>query len=523
MKGIVYLFCTTIKNSLKEFFKRPSKIIAGVFFAAMLVLVIVSGQMGAAESSGGFRPAAELSALVLALYAVIFFLTAYQGLSSGASFYSMADVSLLFSCPISTRRILLYGLVRQMGTSLLVGFFLLFQYSWLHMTYNLSLAGLVLILIGYAATMFCGQLTAMVVYSATAGDQRRQKLARGVLYAVILLCAAGILIPALTEGGNFLEAAVDAANSPWTMAVPVAGWLRSIAGITLGGSVVDVALGFCLAVAYVGALLILQTRVNADFYEDVLKATEISFSAITAKKEGKLAEAIPQNVKVGKTGLGRGKDAFFLKHRLEDRRSRFFLFDIMSVIMAAMALLFSYILRNEGVLPIFIFTTYLQVFTAMTGRWVKELTFPYVYLVPQPPFRKLFSICKQNMLKIAADAVVVMLPAGLILKAGAAGTLALILARMGFGILFMAGNILVERIFGSLTNKVLIMGLYFLTMLLLAVPGVVLGIVLGTILPIGELASAAGFGVTVFWNLLVAAVVGFCCRNILNCAELNNR
>ena len=80
-----------------------------------------------------------------------------------------------------------------------------------------------------------------------------------------------------------------------------------------------------------------------------------------------------------------------------------------------------------------------------------------------------------------------------------------------------------ERIFGSLTNKVLIMGLYFLTMLLLAVPGVVLGIVLGTILPIGELASAAGFGVTVFWNLLVAAVVGFCCRNILNCAELNNR
>lgn len=526
MKGILYLFFTTLKNAVKEFFKRPAKVIAGLFFVAMLVLVIVSGQMGAADSAEEFRPIGELQAIILALYAAMFYLMAHQGLSAGASFYSMADVSLLFSCPISNRLVLLYGLIRQMGTSLLVGLFLLFQYSWVHSTYGLSLGGLVLILVGYALTMFCGQLTAMVIYSATAGDERRRKNAKMIFYIIGAAFAAGILVPALRTGTDFLGGVITSANAKWTVFIPVAGWLRTIPGMAMSGGLLTLGIGLGLTAAYIGILLVIQTRVNSDFYEDVLKATEISFTAITAKKEGKMAEAIPLNVKVGKTGLGPGKDVFFRKHLLEGRRSGFFLFDIMTVMMAVMALIFSYILREEGVLPVFLFTTYLQMFTALTGRWVKELTFPYVYLIPQPAFRKLLCICKENMLKIAVDAVIVMLPAGLFLKAGVAGIIALILARIGFGILFMAGNILVERIFGSLTNKVLIFGLYFLTMILLAAPGAVLGgvlgVVMGGILP-GQLSAAVGYGITFIWNLLVSAIIGYCCRNILSCAELNNR
>ena len=45
MSGIFYLFRTTLKNTIREFFKRPAKIIAGVFFLAMLVLVIIPWRM----------------------------------------------------------------------------------------------------------------------------------------------------------------------------------------------------------------------------------------------------------------------------------------------------------------------------------------------------------------------------------------------------------------------------------------------------------------------------------------------
>ena len=280
--------------------------------------------------------------------------------------------------------------------------------------------------------------------------------------------------------------------------------------------------GFITAL-YVVLLLFLQRKVNPDFYEDVLKATEISQTAITAKKEGKLNDSLPQNVKLGKTGLGSGKDAFFLKHRLEDRRSGFFLFDRMALIMAAMTFLFTFFLKDSGMISIFAFATYLQIFTALTGRWVKELTLPYVYLIPQPPFRKLLSICKENLVKILADAVLVMVPVGLILKAGPIVILTAVLARTSFGVLFMSGNILTERIFGSVTNKGLLVGLYILTMMLLAAPGGILGIVIGAILSSSEFALPAGLAVSALWNLLIAALVAFCCRGLLNCAELNNR
>ncbi|MGN1214496.1 MAG: putative ABC exporter domain-containing protein, partial [Bacteroidaceae bacterium] len=86
--------------------------------------------------------------------------------------------------------------------------------------------------------------------------------------------------------------------------------------------------------------------INADYYEDVLKATEVSFSAITARKEGKVAENAPRKVKVGKIGLpgGEGASAIAAKHKIENRRSRVFLLDMTSVIMALVTIGFTFIM-----------------------------------------------------------------------------------------------------------------------------------------------------------------------------------
>ena len=127
MKGMRYLFLTTVKNSLKELLRKPSRLITSLLFVAALALVIVSGNMGGVPEGGDqSRATAELYAIVLALYAVVFVLGINKGLSPGASFYTMSDVNLLFGLPVSPKRILVYGLIKQMGTSLLVGFCLLY-------------------------------------------------------------------------------------------------------------------------------------------------------------------------------------------------------------------------------------------------------------------------------------------------------------------------------------------------------------------------------------------------------------
>ena len=47
------------------------------------------------------------------------------------------------------------------------------------------------------------------------------------------------------------------------------------------------------------------------------------------------------------------------------------------------------------------------------------------------------------------------------------------LARISFALLFTAGNVLVERVFGMVQSKTLIFLFYFAALILMAVPGIV--------------------------------------------------
>lgn len=519
MSSLQYLFFTQIKNQLKQLIHRPSHLIATILVVALMGFMLLGGQ-SAPVNPEELLPPTYLSAMVLGFYAVMFFMVSHNGLTSGASFYTMADVSLLFSSPISTRRVLFYGLVRQLGTSVLLGFFLIFQYSWMHNLFGLNLPGLCLILLGYALTIFCAQLTSMALYSLTAGDDSKRLLAQKIYWGCITLSVLVIGVSYFLSQGSWVDRLVFAANSPLSLLIPAGGWIAHAVSAALGQNLAIAGGGFVLAMVYIIGLILLITRTDSDFYEDVLQATEVAHSAITAKKEGKMQDVLPKNIKVGKTGLGHGKgaDAFYYKHRLENRRARIFLFDGMSLIMGISLLFLSFLMRDSGVAAIFALATYLQFFSMMTGRWMKELVLPFVYLVPQPAFRKLLAICQEQIRMISVEAVVLMTATGLLIGASPLVIVAMIAARIGYGILYMAGNILAERILGGLANKILIFTLYFLILLLVAAPGIVLGIVVGIFL-----GTAPGLLVTLIWNLLASGIIGFTCKDILNCAELNNR
>ena len=533
MKALGYLFRTTIKNRIKQLRKNPGQLVLVILFVVMMGMVLFSAAISKNEPQD-FHPMAELEALVLALYAVMFVMVCMSGLSSGASFYSMADVNLLFATPIPQQKILFYGLLRQLGTSVLLGFFLLFQYTWLHNMYNLSFVGLLAILLGYCLNVFCAQLTSMVIYSFTSGNDSRRHTVKVALVGLCALAGAAVAIPVLHVWNSPTDwpmkefytdarmgAAVSAGNS-WLLALfPVAGWLKIAVSGIFEGALMSVLLGLGAVAAYVVALVALITKTHPDFYEDVLKATEVSFSAITAAKQGKMAEAVPANVKVGKTGIGSGSGAgvFFYKHRLESRRSRLFVLDTMTLVWAGICIVFALFMRGEGIVPVFVFATYIQIFSSSMGRWLRELIMPYVYMIPVSPFRKLVGVCRESICKAAAEAIVVIVPVGLIVAASPLEIVVCVIARFSFALLFMAGNILVERLFGQVVSKALIIGVFFLSMIILALPGVVVGAILGA-------ASGSIFAtmlVIVAWNVAVALLIAFLCRDILNYAELNNR
>lgn len=527
MKGLKYLLFTTFKNFLKELLKNPAKLISVIIFIALIVLVIFSASFNDKLPSHTTRNIEELYGIVFALYSYIFIATCMNGLSSGASFYSMADVSILFSTPISNKKILIYGLMKQMGTSLLVGFFLIFQYAWLNSTYGLSFGGLLGILLGYCFIMFCSQLSAMVIYSFSSNDENLQRKIKISLIGITSLIIFYVFYKTISNSQDMLNTAVEAINSFWINFIPIVGWIKmAVIGI-LNSNYYYILIGFSLTLLYIFIIVYLITKTRSDFYEDVLLATEVSHSAIIAKKEGNILDT-RKNVKVGKIGINKGKGAnvFLYKHLLENKRSGLLLIDKTSLMFIVICIVYALITNNMfseyNILSIFIFVTYMQIFSLSNGRWIRELRMHYVYMIPIKPFLKLIKISLENILKITIEATILFIGLGMILGLSPIEIIGCIFARIGFGILFMSGNILTQRLLGSLFNKVIIMFLYILIMILLAAPGIVIGVITSSSISILP-PIIAGLFITFIWNILISSLVIYFCRDILNYAELNDR
>lgn len=524
MNGLLFLFLTTIKNSIKEFFKNPGKIVAALFFLVFIGFAIAGTLMGDTKNTSSFRDISELYAIIFTVFLIMFTLVVYKGFSSGASFFSMSDVNFLFSSPISPKVILIYGLIKQLGTTFIFGFFLLFQFGWLHSTYGLTISGLLAIILGYCLVVFCGQLISMIIYSFTSSDEFKKKIVKFSFIAVGIVLIVAVVLPLLKSSHNKISTAVSSINTVWFDFVPIVGWLRSTVVYLINGDAAYSLLGFLATIILVFALLYVLTKARADYYEDVIKATEVSFSAITSKKEGKIVEAVPINVKVGKTGIdkGVGSGVFYYKHMLENRRAKLFILDTTTILLSVSVIIFALIMRSNGIIPVFIFATYMQIFSSAMGRWIRELLLPYVYLIPESAFQKLLMICKENVYKICVEAIIVFVPVAFIVKASILEAIACVLARIGFGFLFMAGNILSQRLLGSIVSKIVIFTLYIFVMILIAAPGIILGVVIGSFASDG-IQMAMGLFITFVYNLAISALITYLCRDILNYAELNYR
>ncbi|MBR3094335.1 MAG: hypothetical protein IKH12_01930, partial [Clostridia bacterium] len=143
MSALLYLVTHKLKNRVREIFHRPSELVLLLIGAALVVFVVFTGNLDV--DPGAVRPRAELSAIIFALYALVFVLTAKNGFVNGASMFSMADVNLLFTGPNKEKTLLSYGLFSQMGRSLMLGLFILYQYSWVHRAYGVTLTDLVIL------------------------------------------------------------------------------------------------------------------------------------------------------------------------------------------------------------------------------------------------------------------------------------------------------------------------------------------------------------------------------------------
>lgn len=515
-----YLIGCRLKNQLLSLLRSPAKLIYTLLFLGFMVFIIFSGNHNRASASS-FRPIEELSAILTAFYTFIFFLIASTGFSSGNSIFQLADVNILFSSPHSPQQTLTYGLISQLGNSLLMGLFIPFQYNWLHNMYNVDFGTLLLIMLGYAVVLFCAQFTAMSLYSLLSQKPQQKRIFKTGFILIPACFALWLFFVAIRDEAHLLQNLVQAAVSLPMFLFPVSGWTSAgVSGILLGNAGLSF-LGLALLVLFILALRYLLQRMQPDYYEDVISHAEQTYEKRADAKSGKIADASPKHLKVGATGLshGVGASVLYYKHKLENRRSKQFLLSTVSLLFLLSTLAFAFFMRRTGLISIIVFSVYMQVFSISLGRFTKELLKPYIYLIPEPPFQKLLWAMLEDMPSYLVEGILLFIPVGLMLGLGVFEIIALILMRVSFSFLLLSANLIAERLFGNISTKMLIMFFYFFTILILAAPGVLLSIIVPTLGFVFISTEVTVCLCLILCNVPIAVLCIFLCRNILATSE----
>lgn len=522
MGALSYLFLTRLKNQAKQLVKKPSKLIFLLVFVSALAVTILPSA-GEEIKYANYRSIEEFYAIVSLLYAAVFVTVAKNGFSNGGSVFTMADVNLIFVSPIKATSALFFGMLQQLGKSLYLGVFLLFQYTLAREYYGIEYTTLIFVAAGYGLTALFSQMIATLIYMAVGSSDKKTSVGKALFYGTVGLFALFAVIKGDLLSSFDIGKAVSALRSDVMYLFPVSGFVTSGIEGAVSGEMPKLAIGIAAGIAFSLAYYIILSRVKGDYYEDVLLSAESSFSAITAAKEGKTPEVTPKKVKVGKSGFtkGFGASAIREKHKTENRRSKVFILDKISIVITVMLAVYSFLMPD--IITVFVISVYTLTITVATGRWAKELNSPYVYLIPEKPFKKLINMMWEQIPRVAVESVICFIPVHFIFGEQITLTASLIAARIGFGFVFMGANLIMHRLFGTAERRILTVTVYMLITLFMSVPAIICAVGFLLIAPAEYFSVEAAFLVTVPANMLVASAALLSMRNILQYSEYSGR
>lgn len=462
MSAMQYLVLTRTKNRLKSFLKNPVSI---VLILLMLAAIYFLGNMGTEMPSMGYLPMSQFYILPFLAFCLYASFAAYQGLGKGASLFTMTDVQMLFPSPIKPLRILIYGVFRSLLFSLLTCLYILFQTQWMKRLYNIPFTTNLALMLLCGVCLLVGQLVAINLYAWLGGRPDRKRWVSGAFFGVIGAYAVYGLYKAVSSGIPGFGAVSVLSGDFILDTFPIGGWVGAIFRNLYENNWLQALLWMIPLVALMGWLIYRLSKVGDGFYEDVLESTARTHQAVLAQKEGRMAEVLPENVKVGRQGIGRGKGAgvIFAKHLLEDRRGRKFLMNTRSVIFVLTSLVSCFFLRELGLIPMMAMALYMAMISLVfTGRWVRELALPWVYRIPAPSWKVFGATIAQTLVQYLVESVIIGVGVGIMAKAPWEMVALAIFARFITCVVLLCVTTALDLVLSGIRVKAVVMIFYYL-------------------------------------------------------------
>lgn len=524
MKTLIYLLLTIIKNKILSLKKKPGLLVLYIiiFVYTTLLLVFSSMNSNILAEDHTFSNVRLLYGIFAAILLIITYSNVFTGLSRGSTLFDMPDIGLLFPAPISSVKILFYGMIKGMGNAFLTSIFLIFQLTNIKMNFNISNGAIVSLFLIYVMSIFYNQLLSMSVYIFSNADSTRKNIVKVIMAIFILYLFVIIFYQYRLSGGEPLEAVNQTMDSKGFWFMPVIGWsvmlLSSIVEGNLLWSIIPILLFF---VSGVGMVYIF-TKVEGDYYEDVLVGTEFKHNVKERAKEGKTVNNKKAKVRKDDLALRGGIGAtslFFKDLRERQRLSRVPFVDSFTLIVAMATGIVIYFSKNDfSIYFVLGFLIYLQLFMATAGSLSQELRKPYIYLIPAKSLNKLVFASMSSIVKPAIDGIIIFTIASIVGKTSILLSFFLVLAYVASSAMFVSYTLLLQRIFGSQPNQIVkgIVGV-FLYLLVLG-PGIALTVI--TILALPSPLKFLGTLPFTLYSITFSVIIFAICGNLIDKSEM---
>jgi hypothetical protein len=523
VSSLVFLLVRSAKNSFLELLRKPAKLILWVLVVAGIVGLFVL-TMFTQESAERSADLVWLKGALLSLVLIFAIIAVQKGLSNGDVIFDMNDVNLLFVSPVSSRKILMYGILRMAKMAFLAGFFILFQSNSLSSNFGVGFWAVFLVLLAFILAVSLLQIISLLIYSLSNGRPKRKRIVR-MITALIFLPLVVSLAVQLIRTGEPLTAISNTLNAPVASWTPVVGWAAEAVVSVISGDLGRGILFFGLIVM-TGVILILYIAFsNPDYYEDVLVATETTFEKKRGLSEGQInGEAISgKKVKISGTGIGGvGASAIFYKHWRESFRANTLGFwGVSSILTVCGAIVFSLFFRKgggEGILVLLQTLMWMQIFFIGTGRGLKELYMHYIYLIPESSFEKILWSNFEIACKVLAESIAIFFAAGLIMKASLFMILACTAVYVLFSFMLLGINYVSLRWTGADISNGLMVFLYLIAVILIMLPGLAAAIVIGSLL--GKAGVLTGLAILAIWELAAGMGCFWLSRSVIHRCDM---
>ncbi len=533
MKPIIYLIRKTVKNAILDTIRHPLKfLLYGLIVFSMIYGAVLGFTMNTEELANG--QLSDVRLLSGAYLAVLFFISIpimRKGLSEGTSFFSLSDVNNIFVAPISERTVLVYGVGRQLASMILLLFTFAAYGGMMINMFHLKVAQMLTMLLGILIMLFLVQLVTLMIFCLVSNNPKRVKIIRGIIYSMIFVPIGTVIVYVFSKGISY-DSICEAISLKELEYIPFIGWLHGFIFGLVNENMQSMIIYGSLLIVLTALCIFTLFATNPDYYEDVLSKAESRYELNIAIREGTISDKImmgDRKIRLRKQGItkGRGASAIFYKHLVEgSRRSRFMFLNINTFVLLFVGFVIGFgilqampeIDKTIIYLSTVIILAYVQFFFSAASDWVKELTKPYIYLIPDNAVKKLMAAAATGLIKPYTDGLITFVLMGMIIGGHPLDIFVCAITYGSFGSVYIASNILAQRLVGIDSSGGVFITFYISLMLLTLLPGIGAGLLVLSLgaESFGFIAASLLAGPMLIWNIIITAIIFLICRNLLD-------